>query len=143
MLHILLLVAAFSINGSQVQASTNHRNGLQAQTIPLETIPDDQINLGTVQRQADRSIGVLRDESVIMSKKDPSTSNLFRYVRQTDDLEPGFELRENCSDIHEPSPEYNNSMCELVLEECDGKYELFNYLEFVVCILGEQVEVSH
>ena len=28
-----------------------------------------------------------------------------------------------------------------MINECDGKYELINYLQFVVCDLGEQLQV--
>ncbi len=52
------------------------------------------------------------------------------------------EERGNCSDIHNLPPKYNGSLCDLVREECDDKYELLNYIEFVVCGLGESLQVS-
>ena len=139
-------MAVFSVNGNQVQASNDHHqqhhiNDLQSQS--EQTLQNDLVLIDTVQRQDDQGSRVLRDNSgpVIrsVSTKHASTSYLFRHVRQTDGIEPDFE---NCSDIHDPPPQYNNSICDLVLEECDDKYELFNYLEFVMCILGEQTEVS-
>ena len=50
--------------------------------------------------------------------------------------------RLNCTDIHHPPNKYNGSSCELVISECDGKYELINYLQFVVCDLSEQLQVQ-
>lgn len=63
-----------------------------------------------------------------------------RFVREVS-YDVGEE-RDNCSDIHNPPPQYNNSICELVRAECDGKYELFNYLNLVMCGLGESLQVS-
>ncbi len=62
-----------------------------------------------------------------------------RFVR---DVTYDMGERENCSNILNPPPQYNGSVCELVLAECDGKYELLNYLNFVTCGLGESLQVS-
>ena len=40
----------------------------------------------------------------------------------------------NCSSLQHPQPEYNSS-CELVHNECRGKFRLIDYLSFVVCSL--------
>ena len=43
----------------------------------------------------------------------------------------------NCTEIKDPPPAPYNDSCEFVKEECDDKYELFNYLKFAVCDLGK------
>lgn len=66
-------------------------------------------------------------------------SNKFQVYQSSLDLTlfnaDDIELRENCSDIHHPPQNY--SSCEYVLKECDSKYELFNYLELVMCKLDK------
>ncbi len=69
-----------------------------------------------------------------------TNERFIRDIHVTSNLEQ--EERGNCSDIHNPPPKYNGSMCELIREECDDKYELFNYLDFVLCGLGESLQVS-
>ena len=46
-----------------------------------------------------------------------------------------------CNLLHDPPAGYNNS-CEFIQENCDGEYELLNYLQFVECILGPNLRVS-
>lgn len=46
----------------------------------------------------------------------------------------------NCTTINNYPTNLYNSSCEVVREECGNAYELFNYLEFVVCDIGK---VSH
>ena len=57
---------------------------------------------------------------------------------------PG-ERNENCtyecSLLHDPPAGYRDS-CEFVEENCDGEYELLNYLQFVECHLGPNLRVS-
>ena len=47
-----------------------------------------------------------------------------------------------CSLLHEPPPEYNNS-CDFIKENCDDEYELFNYLQFIDCHLGPNLRVHN
>ncbi len=52
------------------------------------------------------------------------------------DNDGDFDFDGNCSNIRDvPNALYNNS-CQVVQAECEGTYELFNYLQFVTCDLG-------
>lgn len=74
----------------------------------------------------------------------PSESRNHRFLRDLSSVvDEDVSEGGNCSDIHNQGSRYNGSLCELVREECDDKYELLNYLEFVVCGLGESLQVSY
>ena len=73
------------------------------------------------------------------SETGPQRSRTAREVEAY--LEEELDERDNCSDINNPPPQYNGSVCEMVLEECEDKYELLNYLRFVTCDLGESLLV--
>ena len=45
-----------------------------------------------------------------------------------------------CSLLHEPPPEYNNT-CEFIEANCADEYELLNYLQFMDCHLGPNLRV--
>lgn len=63
----------------------------------------------------------------------------------TDELCSAGERNENCtyecSLLRDPPVGYHDS-CEFVEENCDGVYELLNYLQFVECHLGPNLRVS-
>ena len=63
-----------------------------------------------------------------------SEFTVLRYERTLYDFID--ELRENCTDIHHPPDNYNSS-CEYIQAECENKYELFNYLDLVMCKLSK------
>ncbi len=113
------------------------------------------LKFGSLMRAA--SLCLLFVCTILASPSSPNPTRLTRNVLYDDDVNSDHgvvnkrfvwdmsydeEERENCSDIQSPSPEYNGSSCELVLAECNGKYELFNYLSLVVCGLGKPLQVS-
>ncbi len=61
-----------------------------------------------------------------------------RYILEEDDDGDGDgdgDENNNCSSIDHVDLNIHNSTCDFVREECDGKYDLFNYLAFAVCDL--------
>ena len=45
-----------------------------------------------------------------------------------------------CSLLSDPPAGYSSS-CEFIEENCDGEYELLNYLQFMECHLGSSLRV--
>ena len=83
---------------------------------------------------------IATSHSDILSSEVRTQQDTCGSTGNSDGCTPGENCTYECSLLHEPPPEYNNS-CQFIEENCGDEYELLNYLQFIDCHLGPNLQV--